>query len=360
MNNFSNDSLSKYKRIGIITWAILGIIGLCVCFLFVLYQVRVIFSLLVYTLAIVFILRPIVNFFNKKNVPHLLSVILAYFLVIMLIVLLLLYFVPILTVQVQGFVKAFPEYSGKAVEEFQKYQKDFRKIRISPEAYTLIKNSLLDLKDSLVAIAAKVPGVTVNIVSNILYLFLAPVLAFYILKDLDAIKETLQKFIPDKYKEKTLDIISEIDAVVGGYIRGQLLIALSVGILASIALLILGVDYPILIGFITGVLNIIPYFGPFVGGLLAVIVALFQSPALALLVILVMVGIQLIDGMFLSPNIMSQQVNVHPVIVVFALLIGGSLFGIIGMLLAIPVVASIKALFIYFIEQEAPSEGDTS
>ncbi|MDP3013822.1 MAG: AI-2E family transporter, partial [Candidatus Subteraquimicrobiales bacterium] len=113
--------------------------------------------------------------------------------------------------------------------------------------------------------------------------------------------------------------------------------------------LILGVDYAVLLGFIVGILNIIPYLGPIVGGTLAVIVALLESPMLALWVIVAMVVVQIIDGSIVSPRIVGETVNLHPVLIVFSLLIGARLFGFIGLLLAIPVAAAAKVLIYHFL-----------
>jgi predicted PurR-regulated permease PerM len=139
---------------------------------------------------------------------------------------------------------------------------------------------------------------------------------------------------------------------VGGFLKGQALVALSVGILSGLALYFLGLDYAVLLGFLICVFNIIPYLGPIVGGAPAVIIALGTSWQLAVVVAIVLVIIHEFDSIVISPRIMSQQVNLHPAVVIFALLTGGTLMGFVGMLVAIPIAAVGKALYLHFRERE--------
>jgi predicted PurR-regulated permease PerM len=142
-----------------------------------------------------------------------------------------------------------------------------------------------------------------------------------------------------------------MNVVVGGFIRGQALIALIVGVVTGIAMAVIGVPFAGMIGVIAGVTNIIPYVGPIVGGFVAAVVALFVDPWLAVWAILAFVAIQQLESMFLSPRIMSDQVGIHPVLVIVVLLAGASLGGLLGMLLAVPVAGVIRVTWDFFREK---------
>jgi predicted PurR-regulated permease PerM len=142
-----------------------------------------------------------------------------------------------------------------------------------------------------------------------------------------------------------------VTLVVEGWIRGQSLIALIVGVLTWLGLQVLGVPYALVIGLIAGVTNLIPYLGPVVGGLIAAISAAFVSPMLVVYTLAYIVVLQQLESMFLQPRVMSEQVNLHPVLVVFSLLVGASVGGLLGMLLAVPIAGAINAVFVYYFER---------
>jgi predicted PurR-regulated permease PerM len=194
--------------------------------------------------------------------------------------------------------------------------------------------------------------VTRTLVSGILNFIIGPILGFYILKDTDIIRNSFMRVIPIRQKIETEIILSKINIVFGRYVRGQLIVSLIVGVLCTIDLLILRIDFAVLLGFIAGLFNLIPFLGPVIGGIPAAFTALFISPLKALLVIITFVAIQQIDNYFISPSIMKYQVGVHPGIVIFSLIAGGAVFGWIGLLLAVPTVAIIQEILRYYLVEK--------
>jgi predicted PurR-regulated permease PerM len=313
-------------------------------------NLRQIFALFIYTIAIVYLLRPLVDFFEGRGMPRLLAVIVTYLIVMLLIALLLLYLIPIIVNQGTQFIKRFPGYLKAEIEFVELWKGKLIELRVPPSAVKLLEQSVEKLREAGLALLSSIPGFTLNIFSIVFFFILAPFLAFYLLKDFEQVKETIIDLIPDRYKDDSLDILHKVDLVLSGFLRGQVLVALSVGTLASIIFTILGVDFSIVLGMIVGILNVVPYFGPIMGGLIAAMVAFFKAPILAVWVILAMVAVQMIDATLLSPNIMSQQVNLHPVLIAFSLLIGGSLLGVLGIVIAIPSAAVGKAIVYHFLE----------
>ena len=177
----------------------------------------------------------------------------------------------------------------------------------------------------------------------ILILILAPIFAFYLLVDLPSIKRNTEALIPEAARPEVMLIGRQVNAAVGGFFRGQLVVALIVGIMSSIALAIVDVPFWLLLGMVAGLFNIIPLVGPYIGGVPALLVALTtREPITGLWVVVAMVVVQQIDNHFISPVVMHRVVKLHPVLVMLALLLGGTLGGFFGLLVAVPATAILK------------------
>lgn len=347
----TKENLSKWKTIGIVSWATIGIILLFLGFLNLIGSIRPVFYLFVFTATIVYILRPLVGFFESRNVPRLLAVVLSYVILISGAALLFIFLVPIIIEQVNSLILNVPQYAKAVANLIEFFAEKLEKYRL-PAFDKMIERVVTNLQLAGIEIAKRLPGITLNVFTVIFYFILAPLLAFYILKDLEEIKTVTLELIPSKFRKEALQIFKKVDIVAGGFLRGQILVAISVALLSMVALLILGVDYAILLGLIVGIFNIVPYLGPIIGGGLAVLVALLESPWIALWTIMAMVAVQLVDSLILSPRIVGASVNLHPVLIVFSLLIGGELFGFIGIFLAIPVAAAAKVLVYHFLTKD--------
>jgi predicted PurR-regulated permease PerM len=231
----------------------------------------------------------------------------------------------------------------------------YRRHRFNSQLHAGTLDDLVDyldlqsIRDWLVGSAGTFVQRITGWISSLVLLIVIPVLTFYFLKDGDKICASIRKMIPPGSRHRIFPVARDIDGVLGGFIRGQLIIAAFVGVTSIIALLLIGVDYAILIGVIAGIANIVPYLGPIIGGSLAVLFALLISPFRALLVIVVFIGIQQIEGNILEPIIFGNQVGLHPVLVVLALLAGGSLGGILGLLIAVPTAAVIRVVLLAII-----------
>lgn len=203
-------------------------------------------------------------------------------------------------------------------------------------------------------VTASIGGLADFIVSmggNIATFFIALILSIYLVKDSEYFADIWNKifnlmFGRSKAGHKLREIFVIIDNTFNNYIRGQLLEASMVGILSAIVLYFIGIDYAFVIGIIAGICNMIPYVGPLVGTVLAVIMALLSGePITALWAIVGMLAVQQVDNNFLAPKIVGDSVGLHPVFTMLAILIGGNVGGLIGMLIAVPVAASLKIMF---------------
>lgn len=183
-------------------------------------------------------------------------------------------------------------------------------------------------------------------ISATINLLLIPFLLFFLLRDGRVVKKSIISTMPNRYFEFTLNLIHKADQQLGYYLRGKMLDALLVGILATIILRLLNVDFYVLVGVIAGLTNIIPYVGPILGGVVAVAVSIVTegNTDSALAVAIAFAILQLIDNTILQPLIIAKNVKLHPITVVLAVVIGGKFFGVLGLLLGVPVVGVLKII----------------
>ena len=180
-------------------------------------------------------------------------------------------------------------------------------------------------------------------------LLLIPVVTFYLLRDWDKLVEGIRTLLPRKSEPTISRLAGEIDEVIGAFMRGQLLVMIALGVIYTLGLLLLGLDLAIVIGMVAGLLSIVPYLGTIVGVVAALLAAIFQFQDIfhPLMVLLVFGVGQALEGMVLTPKLVGDQVGLHPVAVIFAVLAGGQLFGFLGVLLALPVAAGLNVLVRY-------------
>ena len=169
---------------------------------------------------------------------------------------------------------------------------------------------------------------------------------FFFLKDGREMKKKLVSMVPNRYFEFTLDLLYKMDMQLGNYLRGQFVDAVAFGLMSIVALWILGVNYFVFLGVFAGLANLIPYVGPIAGVIPAAIVAVLGSGDLnsATPVIIAYFILKLLDDFVVAPTIVASSVEMHPVLVLIAIMIGGELFGILGMLLAVPVAGFFKVV----------------
>jgi predicted PurR-regulated permease PerM len=250
--------------------------------------------------------------------------------------------------QVAEFGEAAPRIIGQVGAGVRDFFLQFG-IEVTPRAPA--EQSVLDFFYGLVSLT----GPILNVV---LVFVLGPILAFYLLVDLPKVRRGIQALIPSRRRAEVQDVGRRIGQAIGSFFRGQLLVAVFVGIVSSIGLWFVGLPFWALVGLISGLFNLIPLIGPIIGTLVAVLIAtttetsgglLSLEPGLPLAIgsAVVLLVVQQIDNHILSPNIVGRTVRLHPVTVMLGLLAGATLLGLWGILLAVPVMASVKILMLH-------------
>jgi predicted PurR-regulated permease PerM len=188
---------------------------------------------------------------------------------------------------------------------------------------------------------------SMRLIDVLVIVVVTPVVAFYLLLDWDHFTSRIDSLLPRSHAPVIRRLAGEIDAVLAGFVRGQSTVCLLLGLFYALALMLVGLPYGFLIGIVAGILSFIPYVGSFVGGVMSIGVALFTfwgDPLWILAVAAIFAVGQFVEGNVLSPNLIGRSVRLHPVWLIFALSVFGSLFGFVGMLIAVPVAAALGVL----------------
>ncbi|THG90369.1 serine protease [Alkalihalobacillus alcalophilus ATCC 27647 = CGMCC 1.3604] len=294
---------------------------------------------------ITYLLHPIVEGLHKYGLSRTLSVLIVFLVLIAVIAFAGFLGVPFIIEQVQEALQLLPEQ----MKEIQSYlaQLGSQLERLPAPLSSHVDEWVEQLQALGVKALDQIEATAISILKSALSLVVIPFLVFYFLKDYGLIQKTVWYLTPKKYRKSLHRYAKDVDHSIGSYIRGQILVSICVFILATIGLWILGVPYAILLGLFIGACDIIPYFGPIIGAAPAIVVALMDSMQTGILAIVVLFIIQQIEGNILSPVIVGRTLHMHPLLIILALLVGVEVGGVIGLLLAVPILAVIKVTLLH-------------
>ncbi|EUJ42429.1 AI-2E family transporter [Listeria riparia] len=295
-----------------------------------------------------YMFNPLVLFLEKRKVPRLVSVLSIFVIFIGAVVLAVVQLGPILAEQVASLVREAPKYW----DQFQHWwdnlvqNSNIKNVDIKAEMEKL-NISIPKLLDTVISSLTGSLGMIFGFISGfVMILVTVPFILFYMFKDGHKFLDSSEKFFPAGIRKEAREMIQAMNKTISTYISSQAIDCLFVGIFTMIGYFIIGEPYALLFGLIAGVTNIIPYLGPFIGAAPAVIVALFDSPLQAILVIVVVTIVQQIDSNLLSPYIMGKSLSIHPLTIIIILIVAGNLAGIFGMILGVPTYAVVKTLIV--------------
>ncbi len=311
--------------------------------------VRVIWLPIAFGAGLVFLLDPLVKVFERLKLPRLVGALLALLILVAVIVAVGALVWPTVKEQGEQLIQQLPDLYVGLIDwvtemgaRFGINVNDF----MSEEA---IEQWLRDpanqetIQNLLFGFGAGAGVVLRGVAETVVVIGLAPILAVYILMDLKKFQSSGLELTPPRYRPEVAYVGGEVGTAMGSFVRGQLLVALLVGIASSFGMWLIGLPFWLLIGIISGFLNLIPFLGPFVGGALAALVALLNGDVWqAVWAVAIMTLIQQIDNHLITPMVQRARVNLSPLVIVLALIIGGSLAGLLGVLVAIPATAAVR------------------
>jgi predicted PurR-regulated permease PerM len=346
----SNPFVARSARWGVVAWSAIGVLILgYILFRYVLYPIRIIFPPLVVAIIVVYLLNPVVTALQRRGLRRGWGALLVYLGFAAVFGTALYFLIPVVADQISEFARAAPEILSNTIRDLTDLA---ARLGIDVgEAGAPSGQSILEVLGSIFSI-------TRGIFDVALIVILGPIMAFYLLVDLPKIKRNIRAMVPARRRSEVESVTEKIGRAIGSYFRGQLLVALFVAVASSIALSIVGLPFWAVVGLVTGLFNLIPLIGPFIGAAVAIFVALTTDRSggllgldpgwpLALASAVALLIVQQIDNHIISPNMIGRTVRLHPVTVVLGLLVGGTLLGLWGMLLAIPVIATVKILILH-------------
>lgn len=381
----------RFAVAGRVAWSLLGVAAALALLFWIAWQFKVVFPPLVLAGAIVFLLNPIVTGMQRRGIPRVAGTGVSYLLFIGLLVLLGFLVAPLVSQQAEELADQWPELRADMedwLDDLSAQSKDGNWVVEVPDveelrdqfggpestrnaefdqvvtraARVLERNDEPVLAADLDRVAADAReqfpeatgiGEQLNRAREIgtrvfevgLIFVLAPIIAFYLLVDLPHIGDVTRRLIPAGANRQVLHVAHRLNVAIGGFFRGQLAVAVIVGIMVSVGLAIIDLPFWLIVGMIAGAFNLVPLIGPWVGAVPGVIIALTTRDfSTALWVAAIMTIAQQIDNHFISPLVMQRTVSLHPAVVMLVLLAGGSLGGFFGLLLAVPLTATVKVI----------------
>jgi predicted PurR-regulated permease PerM len=310
-------------------------------------------------MAVAYFFDPLVDRIQRLGLSRSWATILVVTVAALLSIAILLAILPYVVEQVSAFSQSLPARLAKISERIQPLLEPLR------EQLGMTATSAADLQQAIAARAGQILSWLGALLAGLLtgslalfnllaLIFLTPVVAFYLLRDWDSILAKVDSWLPREHAELIRRLGREADAAIAGYVRGQALVCLALGLFYSVGLALVGLDFGIIIGMIAGIISIIPFVGSFTGGVMAIGMALAQFPpdwmSVALVAFVFAAG-QFIEGNILAPKLVGDSVGLHPVWIMFALLAGGSLFGFVGILISVPVAAVLGVLVRHFMDR---------
>jgi predicted PurR-regulated permease PerM len=346
-------SISPARRNRLI---LIALLLLLVCW--VLYVAKTALLPFIIGLVIAYLVFPLVHFLDgrmpsrlrDKNLSRPLSILIVYLIVILFIAANFAFLIPPVVSQGQVLWEQMPQLAARGrdlgAEWLGRYQE-----AIPLDIQQRIQSNLEKLAGTIGEALQEGITRTVSVISSTVSFFLGilviPFWLFYILNDETRVRESVLDLIPDRIEPDLLNILCITDDIFSAYIRGQLLLCFFIGAMATIGLLIVGVDFALLLGLIAGAFEILPFVGPILGAIPALIVAALQSPMTALWTLVVFIVIQQLENLLLVPKIAGESVKLHPALIMVVLVVGNEALGLWGMLLAVPLTAVIRDVFKY-------------
>lgn len=307
--------------------------------------------------VIAWLFNPLVNKMTKKGLSRILASLIVYVVFILFLILFFRIFIPIIYNELNELISAIPGIISKITNFVNEI---FAKIDIEELDIVSIKNNILDAINSYGNdITSNLPTNIVNVmgkfVSALGSILFGLIIGLYMLFDFDNVTVLFLKLIPKKHQMEIAKLLEDIGTEVRKTVNGTLLIACMLFVCDTIGFSIIGLKSALLFGLFCGITDLIPYIGPYIGTAVVTIVGLTQSPLIGLGVFIIAVIVQLIESYVLQPVVMSRATNLHPVTIICGLLIFGYFFGIIGMILATPIMSIIKVIW-HFIKNKIESK----
>lgn len=291
-----------------------------------------------------YLIGPLVSTLHRRGVPRWIAVVFVYSGIGLALAALVTLVLPGLVGELSDLGQDIPTYTRSVSRLIDWAQTRYARAGLPAPLRQAIDETLttVELRGTMLTRDA-VRGL-LGLLQSLWAILLAPFVAFYALKDSERIRAMALNALPPSWHAEVRSLLREMDRVLGGFVRGQVILAVVVGFLSGLAAHLLGVRFAVLIGVFAGIFELVPYIGPILGAIPAVLLALMESPLVAAQVIVAFAIIQQFETAVLGPKILSDSVGLHPLTVIFAVLVGGYAAGVAGMIFAVPAIGVGKVL----------------
>jgi predicted PurR-regulated permease PerM len=306
--------------------------------IYFLYIIRDVLALFFVSFILASAIEPIADWMVRKKIPRTAAVSIIYLAIFLLIAGVIYLIIPPLVGQLEDFFKNFPSLLEKSSGISQGITSYFQQFNIQGQ-------NLININDKLSSWSGNIFSTTVGVFNGFFSVIIVFSLTFYLSLRRNGIDRAIAAITPKRYSEYFIQAIRKIKTKIGKWVQGQLVIMFVVFALDLIALSILHIPYALVLSILGGFLEIIPYIGPIVSAIPAIILGFLVSPLIGILVIPIYVIIQQIESHVVVPQVMKKAVGLDPIIVILALLVGAKLGGILGAILAVPIAAAIDVFF---------------
>jgi predicted PurR-regulated permease PerM len=339
----------KEKKLNFIINMAIGIVIL----FYVLSRLKWLFIYFSFALMLAYFFDPLYKFLLNKRAPKVLAIIIVFGIIITLLILTIFFLIPSVINQLNILYKEIPNFIENYQNLILSIKPQLSKFIDPDNVEILLKENLSELQRGVLGFSQSIIIYLSNIVSSITFgIVIIPLILFYLMRDIVIFKENLYIFVSRENKKEFKEALEEIDHIISGFIRGRIIVCFIVGTLIGIGLYFLNLKFALIIGIVSGVFNFVPYLGPIVGVILALIFALGSSWWTLLMILILFVLVNQLEAIYLNPNILGKGLGLHPLTVILSILICGQLLGILGVLVAVPLAAIFKVLAVRYLIQE--------
>lgn len=309
------------------------------------YVIRGVLAPFALALVIAYVLEPVVTYLGRLGMARVWAIVSVYALVALAVSGVVFFLLPGLFGELSRLADRIPELTAKLQTWISDRQSDYARIHLPETVRQGIDDTITSAESLLLETISGAGQGAVGMAMGAFSLLLAPFLAFYMIRDIDFFKNHLVALLPDGSRLQWLRAIGDLDRILSGFIRGQLVLAGILGAAVSLIVWALGLKFALLMGIIAAVGEFIPYFGPLIAAVPAIGLALIQSPATAVKLAVLLLLLHQIEQAVLVPRVFKETLDLHPLAVVFALLLGAKALGLLGMILAVPAAGVFKLVW---------------
>ena len=324
-----------------------------ILFYFIANKLSLILIYFMLALFLAYFFGPLHTFLIKKGVKKSLSVLLILAIIIAFATLVIFIIIPKTINEFNQLYREIPDILSSYQNMLLSLEPLFDRIADSENLETFLQDIFSELQKGLLSFSKTAIFTLSSFVTKFGFgVIIVPLILYYLLMDMELFKENLLIFVPPDHKKEFREVVMEIDQILSNFIRGRLIVCFIVGALIAIGLFLLKVEFYLIIGLVSGILNLIPYFGPIVGWALSLFFVLGKPWSVIVLVTLLFVGVNQLEALWLNPKILGKELGLHPLTIIFSILIFGGLLGFLGILFAIPLAATIKVIMNRYLIQE--------